>query len=491
MSTYSSSAIMDHTSDRAIMPVDISEDHNSEDDYSEDNNSDDDKSDNGNSEGSNSEDDSSEGKNSVSQSGDSNSEDEDVEEFPVHTLTTAERNRMYALLAHEVEKEDILGSWQFATGKGAIFTNFSGTVDPLFYRPDIPSGDHSGLGTLNRLPQELIQIVVSEMDILSLIRFRRVNRSARAQVASNLDYRLVIENNPTSFLALIKAGLAPRFTIRQLATKLGQFECDICPPGNHGFLLFLPALARCCLDCITNSPKLCVWERIANPATPMLPQQDQRRVLKIVELLYLDPLEPVSFRPVPLPDRPAPPRELRVRGPDLPLLREYGPDMERWLKEKYRYMACAVIENLDRHNPRCLVLPRQCIGCHIRTGVGPDTVLNNNYLIDISGPNIFSRDTFIEHFKRCKHAQVLWEKVQQGMIIRRPTPRRTDNPGEKIARADELRDVWDEIDEEEQEEWMALWLKPATNNETGATEDDAMVIEDEAGDTPDLPIVLD
>ncbi|KAM7187253.1 hypothetical protein V8F33_011344 [Rhypophila sp. PSN 637] len=495
MSTYPSSAIMDHTSDRDIMPVDISGDNISETDISETDRSEDNSSAGDNSEGSNSEDGSSEDgneedDNSVSQSGDSNSEDEDVEEFPVHTLSTAERNRIYALLAHEVEQGDLVASWDFATSKRAILTDFD-NVDPSFYRPEIPSGRHSGLGTLNHLPQELLLMIVSEMDILSLIRFRGVNRSAQALVASNLDFRLVFNIGLTPFLALIKTGLAPRFTIRQLAAKLDEFECDLCP-GNHGFLLFLPALARCCLDCLTTSPKLTVWKTITIPPTPMLPQRHHRWVLKNLELPNLDdPLEPVSFRPVRRPDRPAPPRALHVRGPDHPMLHEFSPDWERVVKEKYRYMACAVIENFDRHNPGCLVLPRQCIGCHIRTGCVPDEVLNNDYFIDISGPNIFSRDTFTEHFKRCKTAQVLWEKVQQGMIIRRPTPRRMPNLGGKISRADGLVDVWDELDEEEQEEYMALWVKPATNNGTGATEDDAMVIEDEAGDTPDLPIVLD
>ncbi|KAI1129968.1 hypothetical protein F5Y10DRAFT_290402 [Nemania abortiva] len=110
----------------------------------------------------------------------------------------------------------------------------------------------AGLGILDRLPMELMWLTLHEFDILSLFRFRQVNRQARIISAGLREYNLVSRYGLEGLRGLLRARLASHFTIRDLYKPLITDKCSTC--GEFGGHLFLPTVERCCFHCLLNLP---------------------------------------------------------------------------------------------------------------------------------------------------------------------------------------------------------------------------------------------
>ncbi|KAL4905246.1 hypothetical protein BDW74DRAFT_178251 [Aspergillus multicolor] len=107
------------------------------------------------------------------------------------------------------------------------------------------------LGALDTLPLELLNMLLTLLDIRSLTDFRRVNQRAMQVVNSIPQYRTITEHAPTSLRAMLSIGTGRWISSQDLYNKLYTAECDIC--GDFGGYLYLLTCRRVCF-CFTQDP---------------------------------------------------------------------------------------------------------------------------------------------------------------------------------------------------------------------------------------------
>lgn len=112
----------------------------------------------------------------------------------------------------------------------------------------LPTAD---LEILDRLPAELMSMILRELDIHSFFHFRQVNRRARLFSTGLHQYEMVSKHGLEGLRGLLRAELAHCFTIDDLYRTLITDRCATC--GDFGGLLFLFTAERCCFTCLQSS----------------------------------------------------------------------------------------------------------------------------------------------------------------------------------------------------------------------------------------------
>ncbi|PWY68646.1 hypothetical protein BO70DRAFT_366019 [Aspergillus heteromorphus CBS 117.55] len=107
-----------------------------------------------------------------------------------------------------------------------------------------------GLRILDRLPLEIIQMVLMRLDIRSLTDFRQVNRKARLVTDSIPQYRQILTHAPALFRRCLNIESARFFSCQELYNQLCTAECDSC--GDFGGYLYLITCRRVCFLCFTE-----------------------------------------------------------------------------------------------------------------------------------------------------------------------------------------------------------------------------------------------
>lgn len=105
-----------------------------------------------------------------------------------------------------------------------------------------------GMGSLDRLPVEVLTEVLLGLDIPSLTAFRRVNRPAMNLVDAIPSYRAVFENCPNVLRAILSIN-AKHFDYRGLFQTLSGTKCVTC--DKFGAYLYLITCKRVCYFCFT------------------------------------------------------------------------------------------------------------------------------------------------------------------------------------------------------------------------------------------------
>jgi hypothetical protein len=108
----------------------------------------------------------------------------------------------------------------------------------------------STLGALDKLPLELLNIVLVQLGIGSLTDFRRVNRQARRVIDSIPQYREIIQHAPATIRGILSIETGDWISCQNLYAKLCTAECDGC--GDFGGYLYLITCRRVCFLCFTE-----------------------------------------------------------------------------------------------------------------------------------------------------------------------------------------------------------------------------------------------
>lgn len=107
-----------------------------------------------------------------------------------------------------------------------------------------------GLGSLDKLPLEIIHLTLVRLDIQSLIEFRRVNKAAKLATDSVPQFKLILAHAPASIRGSLNIGTAKFFSCQDLCEKISTAECDSC--GDFGGYLYLVTCRRVCFLCFTE-----------------------------------------------------------------------------------------------------------------------------------------------------------------------------------------------------------------------------------------------
>ncbi|KAI1365950.1 hypothetical protein F5Y08DRAFT_162119 [Xylaria arbuscula] len=110
--------------------------------------------------------------------------------------------------------------------------------------------------SLERLPLELLHIVILSMDMQSLFIFRQASLRLRDAVDSLPQYQLIVSYGLDLYCALLRTRHAPNVTLFDFHSVLCTKKCAFC--DNFGDFISLLIWQRCCFRCIQQAPQASV-----------------------------------------------------------------------------------------------------------------------------------------------------------------------------------------------------------------------------------------
>ncbi|KIW36549.1 uncharacterized protein PV06_11203 [Exophiala oligosperma] len=117
-------------------------------------------------------------------------------------------------------------------------------------KTDPPS---AGLGALNRLPIELLNSIISSLDISTLDRFKRVNRRAFEIVNAHPEFHVMNSQAHDTLRGLRAIKTSHMITVQVLFEKLCTSKCEDC--GDYGGYIYLLTFQRVCCRCFTEQDR--------------------------------------------------------------------------------------------------------------------------------------------------------------------------------------------------------------------------------------------
>lgn len=260
------------------------------------------------------------------------------------------------------------------------------------------------LGSLASLPPELISMVVLQLDVRSVFRFRQVNSAARSVVTGTREYRLLAEHGLEGLRGVLRAGLGQLHLLRDLYGALLERSCASC--GSFGCLLFLFTLERCCFTCLQSSeryhvlPKhaLCHIAGISPAKLERFPGLSLRTVPGVYNMMEM----PIR-RPHELVSGPAGSSALLASGM---ISTSAARRLQRRIGQYgYRFMSATAFPS---YSPDSGEVDHgvSCKGCHVRFDRLADDPTERD--------RCFSREGFLAHFEECPEASQLWTDSREG-----------------------------------------------------------------------------
>ncbi|OAQ83736.1 F-box domain-containing protein [Purpureocillium lilacinum] len=119
----------------------------------------------------------------------------------------------------------------------------------LTINPDQPPA-HATLGALDILPLELLDHVLAQLDLCTVISFRHINRRAAQLVEFSPTYRAISRHASNALCAALNIGCAQWVTCGALYGALCTWKCESC--GDFAGYIYLVACARVCFLCFTS-----------------------------------------------------------------------------------------------------------------------------------------------------------------------------------------------------------------------------------------------
>jgi hypothetical protein len=106
------------------------------------------------------------------------------------------------------------------------------------------------LGALDQLPTELLQGLLPQLDLCSLMQFRRVNRRAIEVVESILQYKAIATHASNVLQGALRTGAGNWISCETVYEKLCTAECEQC--GDFGGYLYILTCERVCFLCLSE-----------------------------------------------------------------------------------------------------------------------------------------------------------------------------------------------------------------------------------------------
>lgn len=264
----------------------------------------------------------------------------------------------------------------------------------------------SGLGQLDRLPNELLCMVLQNLDLLSYFRFRQINRQARAVSTAVSEYRSVAKHGLEGLRGLLRAGLAQTCTIRGLYNGLISERCALC--GSFGGFLFLPTVTRCCFDCIRDSPDLRV---ISTSTFSRLTKISTKRLHHFLgsQLRTVPGLYSMWEKRVKRPKFLVAARPATAKLVELGVLKQDAVQavLKHIEQKDQRFMVSTAFPWYDLRSKQ-LERGVSCKGCQVRL----ETLRADG--MDRDRDRVFSRSSYLSHFKSCSESRKLWDQSEGG-----------------------------------------------------------------------------
>ncbi|PVI03897.1 hypothetical protein DM02DRAFT_519788 [Periconia macrospinosa] len=267
-----------------------------------------------------------------------------------------------------------------------------------------------GFGSLDRLPPELLLEILFHLDMHSLFKFRQTNLRARQTINSLPQYRIVVSHGLNLLCATLRTRVATHISLLDIYSALCTKACSLC--GEFGGFVFLLTWKRCCFKCIKEAPETKVQTLAAARRQFSLTEDEvgQVRTFKTLRGLHLKEQcvrksrnAIVSVQQV----RQVYEQRLSVKA-GASQAQEISPEVYYILEFK---TSCA-LPHYDRRTGN-VEHAMSCAGCQLTLAKYSGSGSHEKWALDACN-KMYSRDGFLEHFKWCAHAQLLWRSSENG-----------------------------------------------------------------------------
>ncbi|KJZ76159.1 hypothetical protein HIM_04615 [Hirsutella minnesotensis 3608] len=264
-----------------------------------------------------------------------------------------------------------------------------------------------GMGTLDRLPLELLHDVLLYLDVQSLFFFRQTGIKSRQMVHSLKQYRMVVVHGLNLFCALLRTRLANSVSLFDTYHALCTKACEFC--GEFAGFMSLLTWNRCCFKCLQEAPETQVQSLASVRKQFRLTKTEMCRLISFKTLPGIYSMEEslrksriavVSMHQAMSVAGQRPPARAQLQAAD------WGQKM------KLNFMGSCALPFYDRQTGE-VEHGISCAGCqlalekHIIGSRGEDWAFE-------ARNKVYSQAGFLKHFIWCEQAQLLWKSSGDG-----------------------------------------------------------------------------
>ncbi|KAF1842493.1 uncharacterized protein K460DRAFT_380330 [Cucurbitaria berberidis CBS 394.84] len=230
-----------------------------------------------------------------------------------------------------------------------------------------------GLGSLDRLPLELLHDTLFRLDMHSLFKFRQANLRSRQTVDSLKQYQMVVSHGLNLLCALLRTRLAVGISLLDFYNALCTKACTLC--GEFGGFISLLTWKRCCFKCLQEAPEFQV--QTLNTA---------RKQFHLTKAMLICERQP------------------------RPLAQARPASSER--NQKFNFMGSCALPYYDKLTGK-VEHGLSCAGCQL--GLEKDIIGTRGEKWAFEARDkVYARDGFLQHFRWCEQAQLLWRSSGEG-----------------------------------------------------------------------------
>ncbi|KAL2193899.1 hypothetical protein P885DRAFT_71716 [Corynascus similis CBS 632.67] len=256
-----------------------------------------------------------------------------------------------------------------------------------------PRTPDTGLGTLGLLPLELLHDVLLRLDIRSLFNFRQANLSSRRIVDSLHQYQMAVSHGLNLLCALLRTRLA-----------IGISLLD--------FYHFVSLLTwnRCCFACLqgaleTRVQTLAGIRKQFHLTKTKLGQLKSFRTLpgiySMEESVHKSRIAVVSVHQAKL-----------VSGQQPHAAAAQAQPASSGRNRKFNFMGLCALPYYDRRTGR-VEYGMSCAGCQLALEKDIIGSRGEKWAFD-TRDKVYAQNSFLEHFRWCEQAQLLWKSSSEG-----------------------------------------------------------------------------
>ncbi|KAL5349770.1 hypothetical protein ACLOAV_004802 [Pseudogymnoascus australis] len=293
------------------------------------------------------------------------------------------------------------------------------------------SSTSTNAGIFDRLPQELLNDIFLSLDINSLIKCRQVSLPLRQAIDCLPEYQAVSTHGIDALCALLRTRLAYNVSLSDFYQALCTSKCSLC--SRFAGFISLPAWRRCCFVCL----------KLENPELQML---DVDLIHNNFGIYGAAIRKLTSFAT--LPGTYTTLHSVESKGLTIASTGQ----ISRTYHERYAlqrvgrvgfpqdstlaYMATCALPYYDRQNGTA-DYGISCAAAQL-TIEKTTASLTAMKVLYVARDTVYSKEEFLEHFKECEQAQLLWESSKDGTIEPPELPQMAKDGGVFLAGGGEI-----------------------------------------------------
>lgn len=264
-----------------------------------------------------------------------------------------------------------------------------------------------GVGSLGRLPLELLFDTLYRLDMHSLFKFRQINLRSRQIVDSLSQYQNIVSHGLNLFCALLRTRLAIDISLLDFYNALCIKACTFC--GEFGGFISLLIWKRCCFKCLQQSPETQVRTHalVRKQFHMTKAELDQLRSLKSLPGIFSmnESVQNSRFVIVSLHQA-----TLVCRRRPHTLTQHLPANLDR--NQKINFMGSCALPYYDQQTGR-VERGMSCAGCQL--AIEKDIIGTRDTKWGYEARDkVYARDGLLDHFRWCEQAQLLWRSSGEG-----------------------------------------------------------------------------